>query len=159
MYFDVIPVEIHQLVIILANLSNRRVDVCIVGRLDGKNFWLTRLRYTVPTHANWLTGIQKRCVILILVHHWMETEDCCEIITRYFSQLTFNPKSDARTISIVYFFRQVLKVQNRVVTFILHLLFLFIYVINYLIVLIFGIVTFLNFNLTFEILKNLTVLN
>lgn len=79
-YFDVVPIQVHQRVIVFAYLSDRRVDVRLVRGIVWKNFWLTRLCYPVPTHADRLPRVEQGSVILVLVHHRVETENSCRKI-------------------------------------------------------------------------------
>lgn len=76
-YFNIIPVQVLEVVIVLFDHLDTELYIGIIWGFRGEDFGLWRFRDAVPTKTQGLSFVQQTRVVLILIHHWMESKNCC----------------------------------------------------------------------------------
>ena len=90
---DVVEADLDELAVVVVDLEDRLFRVGGVGWLERQRLGLRRFCDAVPAQSHHLF-VEKRCMVLVLVHHRVETQNGCnnnnnnnnnnDIITGYF---------------------------------------------------------------------------
>lgn len=77
---DVVEVEVLAVNVIVLDFLNAVLHICVIGWLNRQRLELGGLGNAAPTHAERPALVEQRRVVLLLVHHGVETEDGCKVV-------------------------------------------------------------------------------
>lgn len=74
-YFNVVQVQFDEFRVVVLYSLYGLLDVCVIWRILRVDFLCLMFGDAIPAEADRLTFVQQRCVILILIHHRVETKN------------------------------------------------------------------------------------